>query len=242
MDMAQDQLIFQISWLEAGIGESVAHLLLEEFEQFLLAIGKTGLISVNPRETKSLMWENPLAPVIPTSESDAVRDADRELLTKLRAIVSSFLRVNTEVLTENISLISMGLDSIKSVGLAKTLKKEGFAVLAVDLMNNSSLGALTNFVVRSRKSPKEIVHDSTYQNLVTKLRSQVDISRLKLKAEDAPLIYPTTSLQAGLLAQVSMPLFFFFGNTSSFWNADYWLGGKAIYPCFPCSTCLKHRC
>lgn len=137
-----------------------------------------------------------------TAESSFAINEENE--AKVRIIISQFLDIEQDKITPTTSLISMGLDSIKSIGLSRLLKKEGFGVSALDIMRRPvirRIAAKSNDEENSTGAKSEI--DRLIQDEIEQIENQVDRSELSLGGEDTVRLYLTTALQAGMLSQVS---------------------------------------
>lgn len=131
--------------------------------------------------------------------------ADLELLDELRQILSDFLGVDEALLTESVSFVSLGLDSIKSVGLARTLKRAGHDIRAEEIMKYACLRMLTSRLTSSHnvtcvsESPN---NHNTLSTALARVRSSFVKDDFKLSSIDEVTLFPTTTLQAGMLSQV----------------------------------------
>lgn len=123
----------------------------------------------------------------------------------LREIVSNFFGLPSERLHPNTSFISLGLDSIQSVGLSRVLRQHGYSLKAADIMENPNLRTLAFLRARSlgRSAQVEIeqgVHSLQKQR--EKIMASLDPSSCKLSIDDEVEIFPTTALQTGMISQV----------------------------------------
>lgn len=129
---------------------------------------------------------------------------DVELEDRLRTIIAKFFNVGDTVVTPSISFLSLGLDSIKAIGLSRRLRKADLKVTAVDLMRYTTIRTLVNHCLGSNTQMDQ--HSTEGLKLLKKaqemLADNLDLPSLKLSEEDETIIYPTTDLQAGMLTQV----------------------------------------
>jgi len=134
-------------------------------------------------------------------------------LLPLREIVSIFFGFPSEQLHPNTSLISLGLDSIRSVGLSKILRLHGYSTNAADIMGNPSLQKLGILCARSLgHSAQQVECDQGVlflQKQCKRIKAILDPSVCKLSIDDEVEIFPTTALQAGMISQVLVFLVIF---------------------------------
>ncbi|KAH9484356.1 NRPS [Psilocybe cubensis] len=124
---------------------------------------------------------------------------DAALIRGLRTIISDFMGFNPLILTPTISLISMGLDSIKSVGLAKFLTKHGFPMTSTDILRNATLNELAS-CIENKRVLKDDLPAITMPDISQTVLSEANFNDIKLSKEDVEF-FPTTALQAGMLSQ-----------------------------------------
>ncbi|KAL4259866.1 Non-ribosomal peptide synthetase [Pleurotus pulmonarius] len=138
-----------------------------------------------------------LAALLGTSDTPNDLRSDGKIL-RLRPIISDFLNVAPSLIKADVSLVSLGLDSLKSVGLSRILRREGFPLSASQLMSGGSLSNLV--VLLESKTPTEI---PSYVNADTQARvcPSLNIDEFKLSLSDCVGAYPVTELQAGMLSQ-----------------------------------------
>ncbi|KAJ3517178.1 hypothetical protein NLJ89_g674 [Agrocybe chaxingu] len=200
MNPKNDSLLVQAAWVD-GEHSSLIRDCLQEFECIVHDLGQNPSLylgqSLRHLPFDSLDLDDPLdvKGPIPAIDHGSV---DLALLNDLRDIISNFLGINPIILTPSMSFVSMGLDSIKSVGLAKALAKIGFSVTSTDLLRNSTLAGLGAHLT-SKKSkttlclPEELLDPD--------IRSDLDKEQLTLSEDDIVRPFPTTALQTGMLSQ-----------------------------------------
>lgn len=134
-------------------------------------------------------------------------------LVPLSEMVSKFFGLSSERLHPDTSLISLGLDSIRSVGLSKILRQHGYSTNAVDIMGNPSLRKLGALCGRSLgHSVQQVESDQgvfSLQKQCERIKASLDPSVCKLSIDDEVEIFPTTALQAGMISQVLFPRHFY---------------------------------
>ena len=127
-------------------------------------------------------------------------------LVPLREIVPTFFGFPSEGIHPNTSFISLGLDSIRSVGLSKILRQHGYSTNAVDIMENPTLRKLGVSCTRSLgHSVQQAESDQGVLSLRKqreRIKASLDPSAYRLSIDDEIEIFPTTALQAGMISQV----------------------------------------
>ncbi|KAI0780914.1 hypothetical protein BD413DRAFT_608137 [Trametes elegans] len=138
-------------------------------------------------------------------EADSLADVevDEHAVAKIRDVASRFLRIDAAFVAPETSLLSLGLDSIKSVGLSRKLSAEGFPLTSADIMRLSTPRRLAAHIQRAQGSPKKDTDQvrSSFNEERGKILQDMDLESIKLSADDRVDVYPTTTLQAGMLSQ-----------------------------------------
>lgn len=146
------------------------------------------------------------------AEEDLGVSMDAEDLVPLGEIVSKFFGVPSERLHPHTSLISLGLDSIRSVGLSKILRQHGYSTSAADIMGNPILWKLGGSRAGSRGHSVQAEIDQgilSLQKQCERIKASLNPSTCKLSIDDEVEIFPTTALQTGMLSQVPVFLISF---------------------------------
>ncbi|KLO14184.1 AMP-binding-domain-containing protein [Schizopora paradoxa] len=193
--------------------ESIVWRILQEFEGVLMSLSADA--STNPLDSFTPVRPNGSAIELISQveegegvDSDMLDDArDENLESKLRDVVSRFLDISPDKLDANASLVSLGLDSIKSIGLSRSLKADGLKITAVELMQHSSLRRLARFLQSG--SAESVVANKVYTTDATELLESrrreiaaiVNVHDLQLGDDDLVDLFPTTDLQSGMLSQ-----------------------------------------
>ncbi|KAJ8701584.1 Non-ribosomal peptide synthetase [Pleurotus ostreatus] len=100
---------------------------------------------------------------------------------RLRHVIGDFLNVDPSLLKPDASLVSLGLDSLKSVGLSRTLRREGFPLSATQLMSGGSLSNLVALL--ESKTPAE-TPSSIGTDTQARVCPSLDINEFKLSPSD----------------------------------------------------------
>lgn len=200
IDPDHDSLSVQAAWTDGGLDTGVVTQLLEEFEDITLKIGAGSYRMLGADINLSPQIDDIREEI---DDSDEIINVDPLILRDLRRILSDFLGVDERIVTDNTSFISLGLDSIKSVGLSRSLRKQGYHIAAIDLMKFSTLKKLGNYV--ENVSPTVVTEggeDQSFPQSLAALRASIPLDQFKLAADDQVSVFPTTTLQAGMLSQV----------------------------------------
>ena len=137
---------------------------------------------------------------------EEVDEVDEEVIKKLRVLISRFLNVEPASVSPTATLITLGLDSVKSIALSRQLRSEGLNISAVDLMRQRNICRLASVLSKADHNYKQVTSEKLGQDL---LNSRLeDIRRVtgdlncKLSVSDNVSYCPTTTLQSGMLSQV----------------------------------------
>ncbi|KAF9013880.1 peptide synthetase [Cyathus striatus] len=201
-----NSLQIQAAWLEGDLPGTMITEFLESFEKVAiqLASGEQSNISPSHYFRNGLHREDEEGNDKTEVDSDFVMNPDQA--DQLCTIVADFLNVDPKSIAKNTSFISLGLDSIKSVGLARALRKYNLKVSSVELMKNASIKKLGRYL---ESQSSEYVHAQEadrkrlYSLSLAGVRKAVAAEQLKLAPEDNVEVFPTTTLQAGMLTQAS---------------------------------------
>ena len=144
-------------------------------------------------------------------EVEDLTNVDQDVVSQIITIASQFLRLEENLITADTSLFSLGLDSIKSVGLSRRFVAQGLPLTSADIMRLSTPLRLTAFIQRSKTSTQreDRLVDSEFALECSKLKEALDVEQIKFSAEDVVKVFPTSVLQAGMLSQVSYPQIYY---------------------------------
>ncbi|THH11834.1 hypothetical protein EW145_g392 [Phellinidium pouzarii] len=128
---------------------------------------------------------------------------DHELEEKIQTLVSQFLRIEEDQVSATSSLFALGLDSIKSVGLTRALRKEGLNITALGLMRRPYIRYIAACQIQNAKGSSNV--EAEENDLLKSARAEivkyVDSNFAMLNETDKVELYPVTVLQAGMLSQ-----------------------------------------
>ncbi|KAH0827172.1 hypothetical protein J3R83DRAFT_4863 [Lanmaoa asiatica] len=206
LDKTKDTLIIQTAYHDCEFLAMGIDNIFHQFEAILLDLLNRENCCV-PSPAQVVQYVNPVSST--TKARDDVEDElgeslEAEDLAPLREIVSKFFGFPPERLHPNTSLISLGLDSIRSVGLSKILRQHGYSTKAADIMGNPILRKLGVFCARSlgHSAQAEIDQGVLFlQRQCERIKASLNPSTCKLSINDEVEIFPTTALQTGMISQ-----------------------------------------
>jgi len=147
-------------------------------------------------------------------DDDTVEWSDVE--QHLRSVLVDVTKLESSEISRSSTIFELGLDSVSVVGLARKLKKSGFAAATPSLvMQNPALSQMASALVKeagyldgefarleaARQQIAAFVNKNSFMITET----------LRLQAEDIQRIFPCTSLQEGMIARFldsETPLYF----------------------------------
>ncbi|KAH9901403.1 hypothetical protein C8Q73DRAFT_786775 [Cubamyces lactineus] len=209
LDPAQDRAVVNAAYTSADISPEVVTGILRDLEETAvrLAEGKSGGILANGAKTSYVASQETANTSEKLHDHDVGlpedADVDEKIVSAIIHIASKFLRVDAGLITSGTSLLSLGLDSIKSVGLSRKLSAEGLRLSSADIMGLSTPRRLAARVQKARE-PQKQGDDyalAAFKAECEQLAAAVDLEALKLSAGDVVQVFPTTTLQAGMLSQ-----------------------------------------
>ncbi|KAI0798002.1 hypothetical protein C8Q75DRAFT_862185 [Abortiporus biennis] len=165
---------------------------------------REALFATIPASRPPLMEESD---VIDKSIIASSQDApSSESFSKIREVVIDFFQVKPETITDRISLISLGLDSIRSVGLSRLFRQHDIRLSSLEIMKNSTLNGLAKLIERTRTQSSVPGTNNPqiaqlFQRECTNLSNSLVSEELKFSPDDRLTVLPTTVLQAGMLSQ-----------------------------------------
>ncbi|KAI0336556.1 hypothetical protein GY45DRAFT_411925 [Cubamyces sp. BRFM 1775] len=209
LDPAQDRAVVNAAYTSADISPEVVKGILRDLEETAMRLAE-GKSTGTPANGAGASY---VASQETASTSERLRDhdvglpedadVDEKIVSAIIHIASKFLRVDAGLITSGTSLLSLGLDSIKSVGLSRKLSAEGLRLSSADIMGLSTPRRLAARVQKARE-PQKQGDDyalAAFKAECEQLAAAVDIEALKLSASDVVQVFPTTTLQAGMLSQ-----------------------------------------
>ncbi|PPR03610.1 hypothetical protein CVT24_007726 [Panaeolus cyanescens] len=195
LDPSTDSLLVQAAWSDHNRTADI-HQWLHDFEEIVKQIAHSpSSYLADSLSSANTVWRSPSSQ--PTSQSVGTIPSavDPDVLQRLYQVTADFMQINPDILMPTTSLISMGLDSIKSVGLSKRMVKAGLNVTSTDLLQASTFTALA-----ARIAVQEH-HDPNPVYTLPDLSSELDLDDVRFSINDNIKVFPTTALQAGMLSQ-----------------------------------------
>jgi ferricrocin synthase len=212
LDFEKDVLLVHAIWIPSFITRETGAEVVDSFENAVIefAEGSTGVDSIQedgcPSPTVPLYIGIEEIPQLSTQEPD------HDTLVRLQSLLSQFLGVSDDLLAEDASLAALGVDSIKSVGLSRILREEGYIIRPSDILKAPSVHDLALLVItdsridHSADQKGETYYSRSLSSLQSLFPSETK-ERLKLSENDSIKIFPVTALQAGMLTQVFLDFF-----------------------------------
>jgi len=200
-----DSIRIQAVWTSAEF-DNVATDTLSTFEQLAQSLAESSdmLLSSLPEESQEAPMDHGQPGRSHPELDSCLNGVESDLLDELRQCVATFMRIEPNIVSPSTSLFSLGLDSIKSVGLSRALKKLGHNVASIDILHHPSLGQLSVFIQNINTQHVGDHDDGTFSDLCRRIGDSFDGSSLALSPNDAVTLHPTTVLQSGMLSQVSL--------------------------------------
>jgi aryl carrier-like protein len=207
VDEKNDSLLVQAAWTEKDMDSQTVHELLGSLEEICVEIGQKGQAGIHIKPApRSRELDTPSGADSDSglSGEDEDENNNQDLIDLLRGVVADFLEVGKESIHPTTSFFSLGLDSIRAVGLSRRLRKEDIQISAADIMSRSSASQLARRITRkSSPSPKQ---DATaaFDKALEIGKQHINVDNVKYTEEDSVELFPTTTLQAGMLSQASL--------------------------------------
>ena len=127
--------------------------------------------------------------------------ADPRIVEIVISELSAFLRIPAESVGHESSLLSLGLDSLKSVSLSHRLIERGISVSPVDIIRAGSVRGVASASVTEGRQESSGEEESVSE-LDQLLRQDLPAESVRLGRDDRIEITAATALQAGMLSQV----------------------------------------
>ena len=133
---------------------------------------------------------------------EAEKPVDPRTVEMIISELGAFLRIPTENLREESSLLSLGLDSLKAVTLAHRLRERGISIRPIDIIRAGSIrGVAAVSVGESERDTSS--HEENGSELDQLLWQDLSLESVRLGRDDKIEITAATALQAGMLSQVT---------------------------------------
>ncbi|KAI0362122.1 hypothetical protein OH77DRAFT_1416339 [Trametes cingulata] len=206
LDPSQDQALVHAAFTSPDISPTLVNSILRDLEDTAVRMAESSDWSLPRSDAGEHHGSHAHAAGIgkrdhPSDSNDV--EASQEVLSEIREIASQFLRVNPNLISDDTSLLSLGLDSIKSVGLSRKFSGAGLNLSSADIMRFSTPRRLAVHIQRTKTSSKDDQDriTSSFNAECDKLASAIDLAAVKLSEDDVVEVFPTSTLQAGMLSQ-----------------------------------------
>lgn len=207
VDVSTDQLVLQAAFYDDGSQAANIESMLLQFESEARGVMTSGVPHAIVVPQKSLVNRAEPTPPVVTADGTHNSDGERNIsvaMHSVRRIIAQFLGVDPQRLWSRTSFIALGLDSIRSVGLSRALKEEGYHVTAAGLMKSACLAELESLPTLFQDAGGahlELEARDLFQKECRILESHFDVATCRFSDRDEARILPTTALQAGMLSQ-----------------------------------------
>jgi aryl carrier-like protein/NRPS condensation-like uncharacterized protein len=206
VDVSKDQLVLQAAFYDDGSQATNIETMLLQFESEARGVVTSGVPHVIVPQ-KSLV--NRVERTQPVNTTNGIHKSNGErgisvALHSVRKIIAQFLGVEPQRLWSRTSFIALGLDSIRSVGLSRALREEGYHVTAGELMKSACLAELESLPMLLQDAGRAQLESEArdlFQEECRILESHFDVATCRFSDRDEARVLPTTALQAGMLSQ-----------------------------------------
>ncbi|KAG9318679.1 hypothetical protein JVU11DRAFT_774 [Chiua virens] len=203
LDQSDDTVIVQAAYYDSEFMAKAVDNVFQQFEAVLLDIlnRENSYVSLPPRALRDV---DVASTVLVRDDLEEELGGNLVALEPLSNIVSNFLGFPPEQLRPDASLVSLGLDSIRSVGLSRVLRQHGYPASAADIMEKPFIRKLAVLFARpSDHSVRQEVDRSVLSlgQQCERIKSSLDPSTCKLSIDDEVDVFPTTALQTGMISQ-----------------------------------------
>ncbi|RPD66154.1 peptide synthetase [Lentinus tigrinus ALCF2SS1-7] len=206
LDPEQDRAMVHAAFTSSDVSPSVVDDILGQLEETAVHIAQSsdwGWDLVGGGRSLSVPSPAPDADA-PSESAEDLSDVDEATVSSIRTIAAQFLHIDLDFVKNDTSLLSLGLDSIKSVGLSRKLTAAGLGLSSADIMRLSTPLRLAAYIQKAKSTGGQKdnhLSDAEFAAECQELEKALDTEAIKFSSEDAVKFYPTTVLQAGMLSQ-----------------------------------------
>jgi amino acid adenylation domain-containing protein len=158
--------------------------------QILSAADRERIISVSEKRETNKFQQTII------EGASTMLSADEE---KLRDILSSFTDVPLQRIGRHVSIFRLGLDSISTVQVAARLRKQGYNILANDILEHPTIAQLSAYFSENDSKTTQ-VKEYDFDIFNRQVRDSI-CSRHGLDPARIEAVRPCTAVQKGMLAQ-----------------------------------------
>lgn len=201
-DPKTDALEARASFTEPEMERQSVEALLASLESAIKILGE------GSDELEGLNRNNPASAEFDVSSDEGrtphtVKTIDKKLEQNLIGHISKFLKADPLTITRSTALVSLGVDSLKSVALSRFLRSEGITISAIDIVQSDSIGSLAVKASSSQNPHSMSVEAAKELEIIQgKLVDEISADALGTDTDDVTTIVCATALQSGMLSQV----------------------------------------
>ncbi|OLN95216.1 Hydroxamate-type ferrichrome siderophore peptide synthetase [Colletotrichum chlorophyti] len=190
--------------------------LFEEIDEALIDVTSGGTHSIPITENTSRDVSTAASPRTPltsrpeSANGDAIKDDAFTLnlsnfewtlaATAVRKEISALSSTSEDSITENTTLLELGLDSIDLVKLSARLKHCGYELTLSQLMRSQTIAAMSQILNRNKEAFVDESSTSDFDMLENRLWKAVESMQFDLR--DVEAILPSTPLQESMVADM----------------------------------------
>ncbi|EMD38714.1 siderophore biosynthesis enzyme [Gelatoporia subvermispora B] len=209
LDTTEDRLTVQVAYTSQDLSSDIVDHLLDNFEGLALDLAQGSALNVetdSAAESGTALTSSEQTTQVTDIDAGEIDAVDEDLLLRLRKIVANFLQISVDLVTEGVSLVALGLDSIRSVGLSRVLRKEGIELASAEIMKlatprRMAASAGKKISIPSTTKHKIDAYASSFARERDRIRAALDAASVSLSPDDEVDVFPVTTLQAGMLSQ-----------------------------------------
>lgn len=177
----------------------------------ILLINKLPLGPTGKADTKTLarLYEQ-CSPAMLRSDSGYGKESQGELTEEEKLIRDAVANVakmkDTQGITRYTTIFELGIDSLSAISLSSRLKRIGFDLSVLDVLQHPTIGGLAALRNNSNggSAGSAVERMERGRSIVSEFRAkhkEAILSQLGKTSEDVTSIYPCTPLQEGMIAQ-----------------------------------------
>jgi amino acid adenylation domain-containing protein len=122
------------------------------------------------------------------------------LESTIRDVISNFTTIPKDSITRGLSIYRLGLDSINAVQVAMALRKEGYKLVASDVLQYPTIEQLAEHIASQSEDQTASVKRFDFVAFDMQYRNSV-LQKVQAAEADIEAIRPCTPVQCGMLAQ-----------------------------------------
>jgi len=186
------------------LSEEVAQGLYNEFQSSLISCLRYPLVATIENELLSDIQAKSQRQTGKDNRGDRpAANNDREWTTHEEAVRDAFSRISgvtADRVNRTTTIYQLGLDSISAVQVAARLRKEGYSVSAVDILERPTTAQLASFLQSGEGSSTKIAINFDFNSFEKKYFENI-CKEHSIFAESVEAIRPCTFSQSGMMAE-----------------------------------------